>query len=137
MNSLTKNTEKMRAYAVIGANYGDEGKGLLTDYLVNRENAPGCGSDDTLVVRFNGGSQAGHTVVTPDGRRHVFSHFGSGSFSSGDMKGAATLLSRFFIVNPMIFKRERCELELKGPVNLEINIDMRAPVTTPFEMLIN
>jgi adenylosuccinate synthase len=47
------------------------------------------------VVRFNGGAQAGHTVVTPDGRRHVFSHVGSGAFA-----GAATFLSRFFVANP-------------------------------------
>ena len=115
----------MKARAVIGANFGDEGKGLMTDYLVHKHGS-------NLVVRFNGGAQAGHTVVTPDGRRHVFSHFGSGSFS-----GAATLLSRFFIVNPMIFKRERQELEKKAPVNLNVTLDLNAPVTTPFDMLIN
>ncbi len=57
-------------FAVIGANYGDEGKGLVTDFLSSRF------ADDCTVVRFNGGAQAGHTVVAPDERRHVFSHFG-------------------------------------------------------------
>jgi len=59
--------------AVIGANFGDEGKGLMTDVLASR--AP----SRTLVVRANGGAQAGHTVVTPEGRRHVFGHVGSGA----------------------------------------------------------
>lgn len=62
---------KTTPIAVIGANYGDEGKGLVTDALSH---------NDTTVVRFNGGGQAGHTVVTPDGRRHVFKHIGAGSF---------------------------------------------------------
>jgi len=115
----------MKARAVIGANFGDEGKGLMTDFIVNEHKS-------NLVVRFNGGAQAGHTVVTPDGRRHVFGHFGSGSFA-----GAATLLSQFFIVNPMIFKRERQELEKKAPVNLAVTLDLDASVTTPFDMLIN
>jgi adenylosuccinate synthase len=56
----------MRARAVIGANFGDEGKGLITDYLCATQGAG-------MVVRFNGGAQAGHTVVTPDWRRHVAS----------------------------------------------------------------
>lgn len=77
------------AIAVIGAGFGDEGKGLMTDYCCQRPKY-------TTVVRFNGGAQAGHTVVTPDGRRHVFSHFGSGT-----LRGAATFLSRFFICNPI------------------------------------
>ena len=50
-----------KAYAIIGSAYGDEGKGLITDYL--------AASDDsnTLVIRFNGGAQAGHTVQRPNG----------------------------------------------------------------------
>lgn len=111
--------------AVIGANFGDEGKGLLTDYLVSEHRSD-------LVVRFNGGSQAGHTVVTPDGHRHVFSHFGSGSFA-----GAATLLSRFFILNPMIFVREQLELAIKFPLCMDVKVDPTALVTTPFDMLLN
>ena len=59
------------AQAVIGAGYGDEGKGLVVDALAH---AAGPG---TIVVRTNGGAQAGHSVQTPDGRRHVFHHVGS------------------------------------------------------------
>ena len=112
----------MVARAVIGSNFGDEGKGLMTDYLVDKHQSD-------LVVRFNGGAQAGHTVVTPTGKRHVFSHFGSGTFA-----GAKTLLSRFFLVNPMIFVIEWNEFKRK---NIEVLIDRYAPVSTPYDMLMN
>jgi adenylosuccinate synthase len=109
--------------AVIGANYGDEGKGLVTDYL--------CSDEMDLVVRFNGGAQAGHTVVTPEGRRHVFHHFSSGSF-----RGAATFLSKFFILNPIVFVSELLEL---GELSLKpkIFVDKDCLVTTPWDMLLN
>ena len=114
-----------KAYVVIGANFGDEGKGLITDYLSAR-----MGSE-TLVVRFNGGAQAGHTVTHPDGRRHVFGHIGSGSFS-----GCRTFLSRFFVCNPLTFLKERETLRRLG-VTPTIYIDPHAPVTTPYDMMIN
>lgn len=113
------------ANVVIGANFGDEGKGLVTDFL----SAPRGG--EGVVARFNGGAQAGHTVTTPDGRRHIFSHFGSGSFS-----GAATFLSRFFVCNPLLFAREHALLASRG-VKPVVHIDAQAPVTTPFDMMAN
>ncbi|HJZ94683.1 MAG TPA: adenylosuccinate synthetase [Gemmataceae bacterium] len=113
----------MRATAVIGANFGDEGKGLLTDYLAAQDPA------GTVVVRFNGGAQAGHTVITPAGRRHVFHHFGSGSLA-----GARTFLSRHFIVNPFLWDKERKELP---DLALPMHVDRRAMLTTPFDMLVN
>ncbi len=109
-------------HAVIGANYGDEGKGLVTDYL---------STDRTLVVRFNGGAQAGHTVVTPEGRRHVFHHFGAGCF-----RGAGTLLSRHFIVNPLLWAREFDGETLRG-VRKVLYVDPRCRVTTPLDMMLN
>jgi adenylosuccinate synthase len=113
-----------KALAVIGAAYGDEGKGLMTDKLV-WENGAG------LVVRTNGGAQAGHTVTTPDGKRHVFSHIGSGALA-----GARTHLSQFFVAHPMFFlgERERV-LSLGGEVG--VSADPRTIVTTPFDILIN
>jgi adenylosuccinate synthase len=110
---------------VIGANYGDEGKGLMTDYFASQD--PDC----SIVVRFNGGAQAGHTVIIPDGRRHVFSHFGSGSFVD-----CPTYLSQFFIVNPLLFARENEELRRLG-VRPIVYIDHKAFVTTPYDMFIN
>jgi adenylosuccinate synthase len=109
---------------VIGANFGDEGKGLLTDYFAFK-------TKNGIVVRFNGGAQAGHTVTTPEGKRHVFGHFGSGSFA-----GLPTYLSSFFVVNPMTFIKELSSLERFG-VHPEVYVDGSCFITTPYDMLIN
>lgn len=111
----------MQATAVIGAQFGDEGKGLATDYFAFAD------GEDGIVVRFNGGAQAGHTVVAPDGRRHVFHHFGSGSFV-----GAATFLSRFFVSNPLLWNMERKDVPQTG-----LFVDPDSPLTTPYDMLVN
>jgi len=81
-------------HIVIGANFGDEGKGLVTDYLATK-------LDNNIVVRFNGGAQAAHTVEREDGRRHVFHHLGSGTLAE-----SPTLLSEHFIHNPDAFLQE-------------------------------
>lgn len=112
-------------HAVIGANFGDEGKGLATDYLSSLY------GKDCLVVRFNGGAQAGHTVATPDGRRHVFSHVGSGAFN-----GSSTFLSRFFVTNPILFFREMTSLKALR-VTPRLFVDPASPVTTPYDMMLN
>lgn len=109
----------MTAIAVIGSNFGDEGKGRMTDHFASQ--------GPSVVVRFNGGAQAGHTVVTPEGKRHVFSHFGSGTFC-----GAPTFLSHFFIVNPFLFAREARLLP-----GAKVYVDPMAPITAPWDMLIN
>jgi len=114
-----------RARIVIGANFGDEGKGLLTDYLCSKEGAG-------MVVRFNGGANAGHTVVTPDGRRHVFSHFGSGTFA-----GVPTFLSQFFVCNPILFMKEFNELSHKGVAVPTVYAHPDCLVTTFGDMIIN
>ncbi|MCP5196931.1 MAG: adenylosuccinate synthetase [Gammaproteobacteria bacterium] len=113
------------AQVVIGAQFGDEGKGRWVDHHAAQIGHAG------LVVRFNGGAQAGHTVVASDGRRHVFSHVGSGAFA-----GAATFLSRFFVSNPILFLKEWERLAALGmqPV---IQVDPSGAVTTPYDMMIN
>jgi adenylosuccinate synthase len=113
----------MRARVVIGANFGDEGKGLMTDYL--------CAQGAGIVVRFNGGTQAGHTVVTPEGERYVFGHHGSGSFI-----GVPTFLSQFFICNPIMFFKERAEL-LKIGLDPVVYAHPDCLVTTFADMIIN
>ncbi len=116
------------AKIVIGANFGDEGKGLMTDYFAHEAKKQG---KSCLVVCHNGGSQRGHTVVSPFGIRHVFHHFGSGSFESAD-----TYLSSEFIVNPIIFQKELSELREKGIIT-KCFIDRNCRFTTPFDMMIN
>jgi len=113
---------------VIGANFGDEGKGLMTDYFADKAKEA---NESCVVVLHNGGAQRGHTVVTPEGYRHVFKHFGSGTYV-----GAATYIAKEFIVNPAYFRKEYESLSrhLKMP---EIYINPNCKLTTIYDMLIN
>lgn len=113
-----------RARIVIGANFGDEGKGLVTDYLCATQGAE-------VVVRFNGGAQAGHTVVAPNGDRHVFHHVGSGTLC-----GVPTFLSQFFVCNPILFMSEMNDLQALGYTPL-VFAHPDCLVTTFMDMMIN
>lgn len=118
------------ADVVIGAVYGDEGKGLMTDFLTEQRLKEG---KTVAVVRFNGGAQAGHTVVR-DGIRHVFKHLGSGTIA-----GADTILSKHFCLNPIAFFQELEELNSKinGGIKTKIYVDTECMITTPYDIFIN
>lgn len=105
--------------AVIGLGFGDEGKGLVTNYLA-------LSYPNSLVVRYSGGQQAGHTVIH-NGKRHVFSNFGSGTLA-----GNPTYWSKFCTFDPIGFITERLILKELG-ITPTIYIDMDCPVTTPFD----
>ena len=113
---------------IIGASYGDEGKGLAADYFGSRGSSDLV---DLVNVLTNGGPQRGHTVEMPDGLRHVFKHFGAASF-----RGAASYFDRQFLVNPMEFVREYEELSSihKAPM-VFMHPDCR--FTTPWDMMVN
>jgi adenylosuccinate synthase len=74
---------------VIGLTLGDEGKGTIVDYLATQREKPNA------VVRFSGGVQAAHNVITPDGTHHTFAQLGSASFQE-----VRTILSRYMLVDP-------------------------------------
>lgn len=110
---------------IIGASGGDEGKGLATDYFASQH-------DHGIVVMGNGGSQRGHTVEFPDGTRHVFQHFGSGT-----LRGWDTYYSEDFILNPMQFCREYEELKKITNKEFKIYCDLNCRWSTPWDMLYN
>ncbi len=119
--------ETDRIFVVVGLGYGDEGKGTVTDYLARRYKA-------RYVFRFNGGAQASHFVVTPDGMLHCFSQFGSGTLA-----GAETILTNKMLVDPIRMMNEATVLQEKGvanPLNLVV-IDPDCLVITPFHGIIN
>lgn len=62
----------MRAKIVVDLFFGDCGKGITTDYLSIEK------PDNSLVIRFSGGSNAGHNVVIDD-KSHIHSNYGSGT----------------------------------------------------------
>ena len=109
---------------VIGANFGDEGKGKLTDYYT--KNADNC-----IVVCSNGGAQRGHTVLKSDGTRHVFHHFGSGT-----LNGADTYLPEDFILNPLVFREEWEELKSLGYEPC-VYAHQKCMISNPLDMMAN
>lgn len=110
---------------VVGANFGDEGKGLMTDYFCHQAISNG---KKVIGILPNGGAQRGHTVVTPEGKRHVFHHMSSGTFA-----GADTYFGANFILNPMVFIQEYYELM----PNTKFFADGLCKVSTPYDMLYN
>ena len=111
----------MKTSIVVGLNFGDEGKGLVTAWLAKRGD---------LVVRFSGGHQAGHTVVK-DGYRHVFSSIGAGT-----LNGADTYWSEYCTFYPKAFLNEYKSLRSYGFMP-KFFIHPLAAVTTPFDVRYN
>ena len=91
----------MKCEVVIGANYGDEGKGQTTYDVCRRHEKP-------IVVMTNGGCQRGHTVDV-GGFRYIFHHFGSGT-----PLGCPTYFPATYFMNPMQYVKEYHELEGHG-----------------------
>ncbi len=112
----------------VDAGYGDQGKGSMVDAYVRRSNAH-------TVFRFNGGPQALHHVVTPDGRLHGFSQFGSGTF----VPGVRTFLTHHMLVNPSLLLEEDDALQKVGVSDAfaRLTIDGRCPLVTPFHRAAN
>lgn len=110
---------------VIGAQYGDEGKGRTVD-LFTKE----CKNGNMAVVLTNGGAQRGHTasngVIT-----HIFHHFGSGT-----LNGADTIISKDFKVNPIIFRKEWNELGILN-IHPTVYVDSRCAINMPWDAIIN
>src|SRR5882757_7170483 len=98
-----------RAILTVGLGFGDEGKGATVDYLTREYNAD-------LIVRYCGGSQAGHNVQLPDGRRHTFSQLGAGTLArSADPP--RTYLGPNVVIDPPALLREAQHLSELGVDN--------------------
>src|SRR5271157_4117142 len=114
----------MATKVVVGLSYGDEGKGVVTDYLCS------LNPKNTAVVRFSGGHQCGHKVIR-DGVEHVFSNFGSGT-----LLGCPTYWSEYCTFEPVGFWNEYQILKAKG-ITPKIIIHPNAPVVTPYDIIAN
>ncbi len=108
----------MTVTAVVGAQWGDEGKGRTVDYLAQ---------DADLVIRFQGGDNAGHTVVNEHGefRLHLVP---SGIFNPR----ATCLLGAGTVVNLDVLGQEIEDLEAKGIDTRNLVVDKRAHLVLPF-----
>jgi adenylosuccinate synthase len=119
-----------RAVITVGLGFGDEGKGAAVDFLVRKLEAD-------LVVRYCGGSQAGHNVELPDGRRHTFSQFGAGTLAAAG--SPRTYLGPNVIIDPIALAREArhlAEFGVRDPATL-LTIHPRCLVATPWHQALN
>lgn len=115
----------MKCKIVVGANYGDEGKGMVTHTLTKN-----CidNNEKVLNVLYNGGCQRGHTVEYED-YKHVFKHFGSGTLDGSD-----TYFNKDFMLNPTQFVHEYNELK---NVTTRCFCHRDCRVSTPYDALLN
>ena len=101
----------------------------MVDWLARTEPGP------PLIVRWNGGPQAAHHVVTDDERTHCFAQLGSGSF----VPGARTHLGPGMVVDPYALVVEAQALSLSGvpEVLRGVSIDPRSILVTPWHAIVN
>lgn len=111
------------AQIIIGLGFGDEGKGITTDFLAQRH-------PESVIIRFSGGQQAAHTVMIDD-KKHIHS-----SFASGALRGLPSYFTEHCTIHPTFLFNEREELIQKNG-NIELHIHPLAKVTTPFDVLSN
>src|ERR1700733_813522 len=91
----------MPAIVLIGAQWGDEGKGKATDLLGGRTN---------WVVRYQGGNNAGHTVVLPDGQDFALHLIPSGILTPG----VTNVIGNGVVVDPGVVLEELAGLESRN-----------------------
>ena len=106
--------------AIVGANWGDEGKGKMTDMLAQ---------DADVVVRFQGGANAGHTIVNKYGKFALHT-LPSGVFS----ENVTSIIGNGVALNiPLLFK-EIQEITSKGVPMPKLLISDRAQVVMPYHV---
>ena len=108
----------MPALIVLGAQWGDEGKGKATDQL---------GTSADYVVKFNGGNNAGHTVVV-NGEKFPLHLLPSGILS----EGCTPVIGNGVVVDLPVLFQEIEELESRGRSAAGLKISANAHVITPY-----
>lgn len=113
----------MSVIAVVGAQWGDEGKGRVVDYLAEEAD---------LVIRYGGGNNAGHTVVNAHG------HFKLHLIPSGIFHpGTRNLLGNGVVINPPALVGELDGLAAEGFDCENLLVSDRAHVVMPYHVLID
>ena len=107
----------MQTLVVVGTQWGDEGKGKITDFLAQRSD---------LVVRYQGGNNAGHTIVL-DGVKYALHTIPSGILS----ENITNVLANGMVINPKGLLDELKKLEGR---TYQIKISDRAHIIMPYHM---
>jgi adenylosuccinate synthase len=113
----------MSVVAVIGAQWGDEGKGKIVDLLSEKADA---------VIRFSGGDNAGHTVINPNGefKLHIVP---SGIF----YPRAICVIGNGVVINPGVLLGELDALKSRGVDVRNLHISDRAHLIMPWHILLD
>jgi adenylosuccinate synthase len=113
----------MPVTAVVGAQWGDEGKGRIIDYLAQQAD---------VVIRFQGGDNAGHTVINEYGK-HALHLIPSGIFNPHTMN----IIGSGCVVNPQALLEEMANLKAAGVGLDNLWISNRAQIVMPYHRLID
>jgi adenylosuccinate synthase len=108
----------MSVTAVVGAQWGDEGKGRIIDYLAQQAD---------MVIRFQGGDNAGHTVINQYGK-HALHLIPSGIFNPA----TCNIIGTGCVVNPQSLLEEMASLEKAGVSLDNLWISARAQIVLPY-----
>ncbi|SEP76273.1 Adenylosuccinate synthetase [Lentzea xinjiangensis] len=114
----------MPAVVLIGAQWGDEGKGKATDILGERVQ---------WIVRYQGGNNAGHTVVLPDGQKFALHLIPSGILTPG----VKNVIGNGVVVDPGVLLEELAGLEEKGVDTGGLLISSDAHLIMPYHVAID
>jgi adenylosuccinate synthase len=110
------------ATVIVGAQWGDEGKGKIVDLLAQ---------DSDLVCRYNGGPNAGHTIVA-DGETYKLRHM-----PSGILWGKECVIGAGCVVDPGVFIEELDDFERRGVSTELVRLSGEAHVIMPWHLAID
>jgi len=110
----------MKGVVVVGTQWGDEGKGKITDFLAEKAD---------VVVRFQGGNNAGHTIKF-DGKKFALHLIPSGIFR----KDALNVLANGMVINPKAALQELEMLKEGGVTDFNLAISDRAHIVLPYHV---
>ena len=113
----------MPGYVVVGSQWGDEGKGKVVDLL---------GRHVDMVVRFQGGNNAGHTVVV-NGKKTILHLLPSGILNHD----ALCIIGPGVVINPFVLLKEIDTLEAEGSPCDHVRISDRAHLIMPWHLRID
>lgn len=111
---------------VVDLGFGDAGKGATVDRLARLRNPD-------WIVRYSGGAQCAHNVVTPEGQHHCFHQFGSGLLARPDVK---TYLTKEVCFDPFMAVQEKAALAKLG-IDAKLVIHPEALIVTPWHVAMN
>ena len=113
----------MAGIVVVGSQWGDEGKGKITNFI---------SQNSDMVVRYQGGNNAGHTIYV-DGKKFELSSVPSGIFNPDRL----AVIGNGTVVNPKALLDELHEIQAQGVTTDNLRISDRAHVIFPYHMLMD